>query len=89
MVNTTGVFAGLLLFQNVQESDRFLFSLVGTLRLFCIFGNISSLAGKKRSIYTSLGAVLFPEPFGSANTRTIGFLIDIFFHSIFILNISF
>ena len=58
MVNSTGVFARLLLFQNIQQGNWFLFSLVGTLRFLCIFGNVPGLAGKERTNHTPLGAVI-------------------------------
>ena len=58
MVDPTGTFTCLLFFQNIQQSSRFIFSFVGTLRLFCVFRNVPCLAGKKRTVHTPLGAVI-------------------------------
>ena len=58
MVDPTGIFTYLLLFQNIQKSNRPFFSFVGTLRFFCVFRNVPCLAGKKRTVHTPLGAVI-------------------------------
>ena len=58
MVDPTGAFTCLLFFQNIQQSSRFIFSFVGTLRLFCVFRNVPCLADKKRTVHTPLGAVI-------------------------------
>ena len=58
MVDPTGIFTCLLLFQNIQQSNWFCFSFIGTLRFFCVFRNVPCLAGKKRTVHTPLGAVI-------------------------------
>ena len=58
VVDPAGVFTCLLFFQDIQQSDRFCFSFIGTLRFFCVFWNVPCLTGKKRTIHTPLGAVI-------------------------------
>ncbi|MEQ2564125.1 hypothetical protein WMO41_13300, partial [Ventrimonas sp. CLA-AP-H27] len=56
--DSTGASTFLLLLQNIQQSNLFIFPFIGTLRFFCIFRNVPCLAGKKRTVHTPLGTVI-------------------------------
>ena len=58
VINPTGIFTCLLLFQNIQQSNRLFFSFVGALRFFCVFWNVPCLTSKKCTVHTPLGTVI-------------------------------
>ena len=58
MVYSTGIFTCLLLFQNIQQRNRFFFSFVNALRFLCVFRKVPCLTCKKCTVHTPLSTVI-------------------------------